>query len=109
MVITGWKICAQVFLDATLDFLFFKLKMEQSMMSNIQSPAFAQKDLSLDHKDEDWRGAFCPLQSVPWPKSVNFKWYCGSLLQCKGDYREKSLSWDFGHGPDTTVRQTGRA
>lgn len=49
--ITGWKICAQVILDATLGFLFFKLKMEQSLTSNIQSPAFAQRDLSLDHKD----------------------------------------------------------
>lgn len=48
--ITGWKICAQVFLDATLGFLFFKLKIEQSMMSNIQSPALAQEELSLDHK-----------------------------------------------------------
>lgn len=30
------------------------------MTSNIQSPVFAQKDLFLDHKDYDWKGAFYP-------------------------------------------------
>lgn len=67
MGITGWKICAQVFLDATLEFLFFKLKMEQYIISNSQSPAFPQKDFLWTTKTGSGEGLFAFYRVSPGP------------------------------------------